>query len=346
MRISLQNHYNKKPRRNLFSAKDKTLFTGKIIKGLLKMDRRKIILDCDPGHDDAVAILMAAKHPKIELLGITVVAGNQTLEKTTTNALNVCQYLGLDVPVYAGCGQPLVRAKQVIADDIHGETGLDGPVFEPLTKKVEDEHAVDYLIRTLLASDGDITLVITGPETNVAMAMRKEPRIVEKIQEIIIMGGAYQLGNMTPAAEFNILADAEAAYVVFTSGRPIVMMGLDLTRQALCYPAIIERMEKIDGKGAKLFADLMRFFSKTQKAVFGWEGGPLHDPTCIAYLIDPSCIETKDVFTEIEIRSEKCYGRTLCDYFGILKQPANSKLCLKIDLDKFWDIVEDCIRLY
>lgn len=310
------------------------------------MDKRKIILDCDPGHDDAVAIMMAANHPSLELLGITVVAGNQTLEKTTRNALHVCQHLGLDVPVYAGCGIPMVRQRQIIADDIHGETGLDGPVFEPLTRKAEDKHAVQFIIDTLMASDGDITLVPTGPLTNIAMAMRMEPRIVDKIQEIVLMGGAYQLGNVTPAAEFNICADAEAAYVVFTSGRPIVMMGLDLTRQALCYPEIVDRMEKIGNRAAGLFADLMRFFCKTQKQVFGWPGGPLHDPTCVAYLIDPTCIETKEMFSEIEIRSERCYGRTLCDYFGVTGKEPNSKVCVKLDVEKYWNIVEECIRNY
>ena len=310
------------------------------------MDKRKIILDCDPGHDDAVAIMMAANHPSLELLGITVVAGNQTLEKTARNALHVCQHLGLDVPVYAGCGIPMVRQRQIIADDIHGETGLDGPVFEPLTRKAEDKHAVQFIIDTLMASDGDVTLVPTGPLTNIAMAMRMEPRIVDKIQEIVLMGGAYQLGNVTPAAEFNICADAEAAYVVFTSGRPIVMMGLDLTRQALCYPEIVERMEKIGNRAAGLFADLMRFFCKTQKQVFGWPGGPLHDPTCVAYLIDPTCIETKEMFSEIEIRSERCYGRTLCDYFGVTGKEPNSKVCVKLDVEKYWNIVEECIRNY
>ena len=310
------------------------------------MTKRKIILDCDPGHDDAVAIMMAAKHPKLELLGVTVVAGNQTLRKTTRNALHVVQHLGLDVPVYAGCGVPMVRERAIIADDIHGETGLDGPVFEDLKRKPESEHAVHFLIRTLLASDGDVTLVPTGPLTNIAMAMRMEPKIVDKIQEIVLMGGAYQLGNVTPAAEFNILADAEAAFVVFNSKRPVVMMGLDLTRQALCYPEIIDRMEKIDNKASRLFGDLMRFFGKTQKAVFGWEGGPLHDPTCIAYLLNPDCIQLKDMHTEIEIRSEKCYGRTLCDYFGVTNKAPNSKVAVKLDQEKFWNTVEDCLKLY
>lgn len=310
------------------------------------MSKRKIILDCDPGHDDAVAILMAAKHPTIELLGVTVVAGNQVLEKTLRNALNVCQYLNLDVPVYKGCSLPMCRTEQVIAANIHGKTGLDGPVFDELMKKEEPKHAVNFIIDTLMASDGDITLVPVGPLTNIGMAMRMEPRIIDKIQQIVLMGGSYQLGNMTPAAEFNIYADPEAANVVFTSKRPIVMNGLDLTRQALCYPAIVERMRKNKNRAAQLFCDLMEFFGKTQKEVFGWEGGPLHDPTTIAYLIDPSCIKTKPMFTEIELRSERCYGRTLCDYFGVTGNEPNSEVAVKLDVEKFWDIVEDCIHFY
>lgn len=310
-----------------------------------KEKRIKIILDCDPGHDDAVAIIMAASHPKIDLLGVTVVAGNQTLEKTTRNALNVVQYIGReDIKVYQGCSLPMVRERQVIADDIHGETGLDGPVFEPLKIEKQKDHAVKFIIDTLMNSNEKITLVPTGPLTNIAMAMRMEPKIVEKIDRIVLMGGAYQLGNMTPAAEFNILADAEAAYVVCNSGVPTVWMTLDMTRQTLCYPEIVERMRKINTKKSQLFCDLMGFFCKTQKEVFGWPGGPLHDPTCIAYLIDESIIETKDMFTEVEIRSEKCYGRTLMDYFGILGKEPNSKVSIKSDTVKFWNLVEECLR--
>lgn len=255
------------------------------------MTKKRILLDCDPGHDDAVAIMLAGKSPEIDLLGITVVAGNQTIEKTTKNALNVCQYLGLDVPVYAGCGQPMIRGRQIIADDIHGKTGLDGPTFDPLTKTAGEKHGVNFIIDTLLASEGDITLVATGPLTNLAMAMRLEPKILPKIKEIVIMGGSYQMGNVTPAAEFNILADADAAHVVFTSGRKVVMIGLDVTRKVLCYPHIIERMSKVNSKASKLFCDLMAFFNKTQKEVFGWDGGPLHDPVTIAYLIDQSLVK-------------------------------------------------------
>lgn len=309
------------------------------------MEREKIILDCDPGHDDAVAIMMAGKSPKIELLGVTVVAGNQTLEKTQINALNVVQCLGLDVPVYAGCGQPMIRQKMT-AGDIHGETGLDGPVFEPLTKELEKEHAVSFIIRTLMESDGDITMVTTGPMTNLGMAIRMEPRIVPKIKRIVLMGGAYTNGNVTPAAEFNIIADADAAYVCFTAGRPITMIGLDVTRKALCYPSIVDRMDKIGNKASKLFVDLMRHFCKSQKEVFGWEGGPLHDPITIAWLIDPSVVETKPMHAEIDIRSVQSYGRTNCDFFGYQKLEPNADVGIDIDAEKFWDMVEEVLKMY
>ena len=309
------------------------------------MEKTKIILDCDPGHDDAVAITLAANSDKIDLLGITVVAGNQTLEKTQINARNVCQWLGVDVPVYAGCGQPMVREK-MIAGDIHGETGLDGPVFPPLTKELEKEHAVNFIIKTLMESDGDITMVTTGPMTNLAMAMRMEPAIIPKIKQIVLMGGAYTNGNVTPAAEFNIIADADAAYVCFTSGRPITMMGLDVTRKVLCYPEIVDRMEKIGNKASKLFADLMRFFCKTQKEVYGWEGGPLHDPVTIAWLIDPSVVTLKPMHVDIDIRSVQSYGLTNCDFFGYGGQEPTANVAIDIDAAKFWDIVEAGLRRY
>ena len=309
------------------------------------MEKIKIILDCDPGHDDAVAIMLAGSSEVIDLLGITVVAGNQTLEKTTRNALNVVQWLGLDVPVYAGCGQPMIREKMV-AGDIHGESGLDGPVFPPLEKQAEDKHAVQFMIDTLLASDGDITVVTTGPMTNLAMAMRMEPRIVEKIQRIVLMGGSYTNGNVTPAAEFNIIADADAAYVCFTSGRPITMVGLDVTRKALCYPEIVERMGKVGNKAAGLFVDLMGHFCKTQKEVFGWEGGPLHDPITVASLIDPTVLVTKPMNAQVDIRSTSSYGRTNCDFFGYLGLPATADVAIDIDVPKFWDMVEQSLRNY
>jgi len=308
-------------------------------------EKTKIILDCDPGHDDAVAIMLAGKSPKIDLLGISVVAGNQTLDNTQRNALNVVQCLGLDVPVYAGCGQPMIREK-ITAGDIHGATGLDGPVFEPLTRELEKEHSVHFIIRTLMESDGDITMVTTGPMTNLGMAMRMEPRIIEKIKRIVLMGGAYTNGNVTPAAEFNIIADADAAHVCFTSGRPITMVGLDVTRKALCYPEIVDRMNKVGNVASKLFVDLMRHFCKSQKEVFGWEGGPLHDPITIAWLIDPTVLTLKPMNAQIDIRSTQSYGRTNCDYFGYMGLEPTADVAIDIDVEKFWNIIEEGLRLY
>ena len=308
--------------------------------------KTKIILDVDPGHDDAVAIMLAGKHPKIDLQAITVVAGNQILEKTAKNAINVCSYLGINkVPVAVGMSRPMVR-EQVIADDIHGETGLDGPVFGEPTVQLEQKHAIDLIIELLMRSNGDITLVPTGPLTNIGMAIRREPRIIPKIKQIVLMGGSYQLGNITPAAEFNIYADPEAAHVVFTCGRPIVMIGLDLTRQALVTKEVMDRIRTIGNDASRLFVSLMEFFSRTQKEVFGLEAPPLHDPTTIAYLIDPSIIQTKPMNVQIELRSDASYGRTLCDYFGMLHKPANAEVAVKLDFNKFWNTVYETIKLY
>jgi ribosylpyrimidine nucleosidase len=326
----------------------------------------KIIYDCDPGHDDAVAILMAAAHPSIELKAVTVVAGNQTLEKTAVNALNVCSASGRckDVPVSAGMSRPIVR-RQVTAGDIHGVSGLDGPTFGPPDISMDPRHAVDLMIEMLMASDGDITVVPTGPLTNVAMALRKEPRIAEKIERIVMMGGAYQLGNVTPSAEFNIYADPEAAHIVFTCGRPIVMMGLDITRKALATPDVIARVRSLGNPQAVLFAEMMEFFAKTQKEIFGWEGPPLHDPTTIAWLIDPNCITVKPMRVEIDLQGGLSYGRTCCDFFGVENSPdgpggvtfreqsvldrptgANALVAVDIDAARFWDIVYETFAIY
>ena len=214
------------------------------------------------------------------------------------------------------------------------------------TRKLEPEHGVNFIIRTLMESSDPITVVTTGPMTNLGMAIRMEPRIVEKIQRIVLMGGAYTNGNVTPAAEFNIIADADAAYVCFTSGRPITMVGLDVTRKALCYPSIVERMDKVGNKASKLFVDLMKHFCKSQKEVFGWEGGPLHDPITVAYLIDPTVLTTKPMHAEIDIRSTQSYGRTNCDYFGYQKKEPNADVAIDIDVEKFWNMIEEGLRLY
>lgn len=310
------------------------------------MSKQKVFLDMDPGHDDAINIMLAGAAPELELVGISVVAGNQVLEKTARNALNVCQYLGLmDVPVAAGSPNALVR-NRIIAGDIHGESGLDGPVFEELTKELDKRHGVNLMIEKILEADGELILAPTGPLTNVALAMRMNPDILPKIKRIVLMGGSYQNGNVSPAAEFNIMADAEAAHVVFNSGVPITMVGLDVTRKVLCYPSIVERMGKIGNKPAKLFADLMGFFNKMQKEVYGWDGGPLHDPVTCAYIIDNSVLKTKNVNVTIDISAGESYGRTNCDMFDYLKRPHNCDVAYDIDVEKFWNIIEQGIRNY
>ena len=306
------------------------------------MEKVKMILDCDVGHDDAIALMLAAKHPQLDLLGVTVVAGNQVLERTLENTLNVCQYLELDVPVYAGCDRPMVR-DQIVAGDIHGKSGLDGPVFPKRVREAEKEHAVHFIIRTLLSSDGDITLVPTGPLTNIAMAMRLEPAIIPKIRQISLMGGAVGLGNASPAAEFNILADPEAAHVVFTSGVPITMMGLDVTNQALADMKVIERMEAIGNKAGRLFGDIMRFTFNTQK-INGLSAGPVHDVTAVAWVVAPELFDMKPMSVEIDLTHGPCYGRTVCDPVGRTGREWNALAGLGLDLAGFWDLVEENIR--
>ena len=309
------------------------------------MGKCKLILDCDVGHDDAIAIMIAAKHPALELLGITAVAGNQVLEKTLPNTLHVCEHLGLDIPVYAGMKGPMVR-DQITAGDIHGKSGLDGPVFAPLSwKKEEKEHAVLYLIRTLMESEGDITLVPVAPLTNIAMAMLLEPRIKEKIRRIVMMGGAYGLGNASPAAEFNIYADPEAAHVVFSSGVPIVMMGLDLTNQALADLPVIERMEKLGNSAGKLFGDIMRFTLNTQR-LNGLTAGPVHDVTAVMYLAHPDLFEVVPGYVQVDLSHGPCYGRTVCDMVNRLGKAPNALIGKSLRLDAFWNIVEETLSRY
>ncbi len=309
------------------------------------MGDTKLILDCDVGHDDAIALMVAAKHPALDLLGVTAVAGNQVLPKTLRNTLLVCEHLDLDVPVYAGMTGPMVR-DQITAGDIHGESGLDGPVFAPLSrKKAEREHAVTYLIRTLTESDGDITLVPVGPLTNIAMAMRLAPEICTKIRRIVLMGGAYGLGNASPAAEFNVLADPEAAHVVFSSGVPIVMMGLDLTNQALADESVIRRMEGIGNRAGKLFGDIMRFTLHSQR-VNGLSAGPVHDVTAVVYLLAPEVFQVREAYVEVDLSRGPCYGRTVVDFVNRLGKPANALVGTGLDLERFWDIVEETLRRY
>jgi len=307
--------------------------------------RRKLILDCDPGHDDAVAIILAGKNPLFELMGITVESGNQTLPKTGRNALNLCQYLKIDVPVCLGASTPIIKEVEV-CEAIHGESGLDGFEFPVLTKEFDPRHAVDFIIESILNSDEKVTVVTTGPMTNLALAMRMNPQIIENIEEVVLMGGSYQNGNVTPAAEFNIYCDPEAAHIVFHSSLKVTMVGLDVTRKVLVLPEIVERMENIQNDASLLFTKLMRVFNENQKRVFGFEGAPLHDPVTIAYLIDPSLLEVDFVHCEIDISHGSSYGRTNCDMFSYLNLPENTYVAKDINVKKFWDIIENALKMY
>ncbi len=312
---------------------------------VIDVEKKKLLLDCDPGHDDAIAMMLAAGHPKIDLLGITVVSGNQTLKKTGKNALHLCEYLKIDVPVCLGSPRPIVRDVE-ICPRIHGESGLDGVTFPPPKRSVDPRHAVDFIIETLLHSDEKVTCVTTGPMTNLALAMRLEPKITDHIHEVIVMGGSYANGNVTPAAEFNIYEDPEAADIVFRSDVPVTMVGLDVTRQVMALPDIVKRMDSIQNKASELFVKLMKVFNENQRKVFGLPGGPLHDPVTIAYLIDPSVLTVEFVHCSIDLSHNQSYGRTNCDMYDYQHKEKNTYIATGIDVDKFWDLIEDGLSRY
>lgn len=304
---------------------------------------RKVILDCDPGHDDAISIILAASSDRIQIEGITTVAGNVEVEKTTLNALKVCELIGLDVPVARGAEQPLVKTRE-FAPDIHGDSGLDGPHLPEVPKKTAiDQHAVDFIIEKVMDSDGEMTLVPTGPLTNIALAIQKEPAIVEKIKEIVLMGGG-TFGNWTPTAEFNIYVDAEAADIVFNCGVPITMFGLDVTHQAITTPSILEKIDSLESGVSAFVRDLLVYFTKTYKEVFGFEGAPIHDACTIAYLIDESIFEFDHVRVDIETNGEYTYGTTCVDRLNVTGREANVKFAHSLDFDKFWALLIGALK--
>lgn len=309
------------------------------------MKKIPVILDSDPGHDDAVAIALAGKAPELDLLGISVCSGNQTIEKTTHNALSLCQYLGIDVPVAMGEAHPLVKAP-MFCPEINGESGLDGFVFPPLHKAVDPRKGYE-LIRDLCLSHEHVVLVPTGALTNVALALSKYPEIKPHIDKIVLMGGSIGFGNVSPAAEFNMLVDPEAAEIVFHCGLPVYMNGLDVTRQVLAHRSILERMGKIHNKASDLFVALMTEFNQNQKAVFGWEdGGPLHDPVTVVSLLAPGVVTYQYMNVVIDVSKGPSYGRTNCDQFNYLHQPPNAYVATAIDVASYWDTIERVLRLY
>ena len=308
------------------------------------MSKRNIILDCDPGHDDAVALMLAGSSEELNLLAVTVEAGNQTLEKTGRNALNLVEFLGLDVPVALGKDKPLKR-EAIICSEIHGESGLDGFNFLDLKTTFVDEDAVS-LMAILLKEHKKVTIVATGPLTNVASVLLEHPECKQYIDDIVIMGGSIGFGNVTPAAEFNILCDPEAADIVFNSNLVIKMMGLDVTRKVKVDSKIISLMEEIDNDVARAFTKLMKVFYENQKRVFGFDGAPLHDPVTIVYLLNPNVVKLQKMNVTIDTTGGPSYGRTNCDQFDYLKQKKNANVAIEIDTDKYFEIVLSALKAY
>ena len=290
-----------------------------------------IVLDCDPGHDDAIALLLALASPEVELLGVTTVHGNQTLDKTTENALRVLELVGrTDVPVARGADRPLVRDLHVAAH-VHGESGLDGPELPAATAAPVEQSGVDFLVERV---SGEVVLVAVGPLTNVALALERGMRP----GRIVVMGGAIAEGNMTPAAEFNIWADPEAAQAVFCAGVPVTMIGLDVTHRALLTPAWAQRF-RAAGRVGTFVAELVEFFKQYHARTYGWDGAPIHDAVALAHAFRPELVVTEHRNVEVELESELCRGRTVVDRWARTDRPPNADVGVDVDADAFFELL-------
>ena len=305
---------------------------------------RKIIIDTDPGQDDAVAILLALASPdEIDLLGITAVAGNVPLPLTQKNARIVCELAGRpDVKVFAGCDAPLER-KLVTAEHVHGKTGLDGPVMDDPTMPLQDQHAVDFIIETLRNEPAQtVTLVPIGPLTNIAKAFAQAPDIIDRVQEIVLMGGAYfEVGNITPAAEFNIYVDPEAAKAVFGSGVQLTVMPLDVTHKALTTKERIDAFRALGTRVGTMVAEWTDFFERFDVEKYGSQGAPLHDPCTVAYLINPDLFSGRHINVEIETGSELTLGMTVADWWRVSGREPNAYFVGDINADGFFDLLTE-----
>lgn len=310
---------------------------------------RKIIIDTDPGQDDAVAILLALASPEdLEVLGLTAVAGNVPLPLTQKNARIICELAGKpEIRVFAGCDAPLSRAL-VTAEHVHGKTGLDGPQMADPVMPLQDQHAVDFIIDTLRREPAHtVTLCPLGPLTNIATAFLRAPDIMARVQQIVLMGGAYfEVGNITPTAEFNIYVDPEAADIVFKSGAPIVVMPLDVTHKALTTRARIEAFRGLGSEPGRMVAEWTDFFERFDMQKYGSEGAPLHDPCVIAYLIRPELFTGRHINVAIETQSDLTLGMTVADWWGVTDRPANALFIGDLDAEGFYQLlIERIARL-
>jgi pyrimidine-specific ribonucleoside hydrolase len=302
-----------------------------------------IILDCDPGHDDALAIVLALARPELRLRAITTVAGNAPLDRTTRNALRVLTLLGrTDVPVAAGADRPLVR-EPWIPIEFHGDSGLDGADLPEPAVGPADVSAVELIAALLREADEPVTIVATGPLTNVALLLRAAPALHERIARVSLMGGSLGAGNTTAAAEFNIWADPEAAAIVFESGIPLRMSGLDVTHQALVLPADIARLEGLGTRPGRVFADLMRFFAIHHRDRYGWDGPPIHDAVAVAWLAAPDLVVGRSLRIDIETAGTHTRGRTVADEEGLSGRPVNAEVGVSIDRARLIEMVVDAV---
>jgi purine nucleosidase len=306
---------------------------------------RKIILDCDPGHDDTIAMMLALASEELEVLGITTVYGNVGLEQTTRNALVVREVLGSTVPIYAGTDRPLVRDR-ISAEAVHGISGLEGPDLPTPGGQLEPGHAVHFIIEQVLRYPGEVTLVPVGALTNIALSMRLEPRIIPQIKQIVLMGGSIDIGNWSPSAEFNILCDPHAARIVFTSGVPLVMMGLNLTHQTVAHPARVQRFRGLSTRVGMFVAELLEFYREHHIRRYNWDGAPIHDACAIAFLLRPTLFKTAMFNVEIEANEGLAFGRTVCDFWGVTGKQANCEVGLQIDAEGFYDLLIEQIGRY
>lgn len=308
------------------------------------MAPRKIIIDTDPGQDDAVAILLALASPEeVTVLGITAVAGNVPLNLTQKNARIVCELANrTDIPVFAGCDAPIQR-KLVTAEHVHGKTGLDGPQMDDPSMPLQDQHAVDYIIEVLRREEpGTVTLCPLGPLTNIATAFERAPDVVSRVQEIVLMGGAYfEVGNITPTAEFNIYVDPEAAKIVFGAGVPLTVAPLDLTHKALTTQPRVDAFRAMGTKVGEMVAAWTNFFERFDKEKYGSAGAPLHDPCVIAYLIRPELFGGRHINVEIETGSELTLGMTVADWWRVTDRPANALFLKDLDDTGFFDLLTE-----
>lgn len=305
------------------------------------MTPSKIIIDTDPGQDDAAAIMLALASPELEVLGITAVAGNVPLALTGRNARMVTEICGRgDIAVYAGADRPLAR-KLVTAEHVHGKTGLDGiDLFEP-ARPLESKHAVDFIIETLRSEPaGTITLCPLGPLTNIAMVLERAPDVAGRIKQIVLMGGGFfEGGNITPSAEFNIYVDPEAAKIVFGAGIPLTMMPLDVTHKVLTTKVRVERLRANGNRASIAMADMLEFFERFDEEKYGTDGGPLHDPTVIAWLLDPDMFSGRNCNVEIETGSDLTLGATVVDWWRVTERPQNALVFKDVDADRFFDLL-------